>query len=208
MIIMSFIAFLVSSKRKNIPFPLKIIRYYLGSFVVLNILSIFCVLILRDLSFEYVAINIFLVIEFVAFYIFIYKIVNSKKSKNAIKSLLAFFILAILIYWIFSPRHLFIIPYPVYVFDSFLLIIPCLLYFYELFTNSVNLDLKNHFPFWVVSGILFYNCCSIPIFMLIVYIQFKYPMYYNVVFSINYILYTILFLLFIRAFSCRINFIR
>jgi len=82
--------------------------------------------------------------------------------------------------------------------ECVLLTISCLIYFYELFLTMNLRPLKDQAAFWVVTGILFVNACDIPLLLTIRFMR----SYYDEVFSLNYILYTILFVLLIRAFLC------
>jgi hypothetical protein len=52
--------------------------------------------------------------------------------------------------------------------------------------------------FWVITGILFLNACDIPLLLTARLMG----SYFREVFSINYILYIVLFVLLIRAFLC------
>jgi hypothetical protein len=82
--------------------------------------------------------------------------------------------------------------------ESVFLVPPCLLYFYERFL-TVNLQpLKEQPSFWVVTGVLFLNSCSIPLQLTFGYLG----KYREAAFSLNYILYSIFFILLIRAYLC------
>jgi hypothetical protein len=82
--------------------------------------------------------------------------------------------------------------------ESIFLVPPCLVYFYELF-STVNLrPLKNQPAFWVVTGMLFLNASIIPLYLTVEYLG-NYTMQS---YTLNYILYSIFFILLIRAYLC------
>lgn len=80
----------------------------------------------------------------------------------------------------------------------FFLVIPCLIYFYELFV-TVNLQpLKNQPAFWVVTGLLFLTAGDTVVFLTTGFLG----EYGEAAFSLNYILYSTFFILLIRAYLC------
>jgi hypothetical protein len=199
-IILSIIAFIVGLKHYKEPKELRIITYYSGVAVAYDIIGTYFQL-LNNLTVGIVGESILSVIEFIIFCIYLYRAISSHRMRAIIK----FF------YWTF-PALLFFawikwkrldMPTLAYVLDALYLIVPCLVYFYELFTTSKLLFLKNHPSFWIVTGILFYNSCTIPLFLLTGYFARKAPSYEHLISSLNYILYSILYLLFIRAYLCR-----
>src|ERR1700722_5103102 len=82
--------------------------------------------------------------------------------------------------------------------ESVFLVLPCLIYFYELFLIVSLKPLKNQPSFWVVTGILFLNACSIPLQFTIRFLG----RYGEAAYSLNDILYCILFILLSRAYFC------
>src|SRR5262249_37398153 len=87
--------------------------------------------------------------------------------------------------------------------DSISLIIVSLFYFYELFHQPNLIQIKNQPAFWIITAILFYASCSFPIFLFQFFLFDKMPQYYNAVFSINYFLYCLVYLIFIKAYLCK-----
>jgi hypothetical protein len=86
--------------------------------------------------------------------------------------------------------------------DSTCLILGSMMYFYELFQQSNVIDLKNSPSFWISIAILFYAACSLPIYIFQNFMLREIPQYYYVVISINYLLYCLVHLVFIRAYLC------
>jgi hypothetical protein len=82
--------------------------------------------------------------------------------------------------------------------EAAFLVVPCLIYFYELFLTKNLRPLASQPAFWVITGILFLNACDIPLLLTARLMG----SYFREVFSVNYILYIVLFVLLIRAFLC------
>ena len=88
-------------------------------------------------------------------------------------------------------------------FDSISLIISSFFYFYELFKSSSYIEIKELPAFWVVTAILFYNCCSLPIFVFLRFFYASNTYYYRIMFSLNYILYGLVYIMFVKAYLCK-----
>ena len=84
------------------------------------------------------------------------------------------------------------------VLESVFLVFPCLIYFYEFFSTATLRPLRDQPAFWVVSGILFVHAGDIPLQMTIHFLGSLQEMAY----MLNYILFSILFILLIRAYLC------
>ena len=139
----------------------------------------------------------FILAEYAIFVYFMLNCIHSVKRKRITKINAALFFLIILIAWARNPR--FEYSPSLFSLESIFLILPCLLYFYELFTDIRMEPLKDQSSFWVVTGILFLNACSIPLFLSVGMLR----NYFNVAFTLNYILYIIFFILLIRAYLCK-----
>lgn len=201
MIIISFIAFSVALKHHKVSGDLKLITYYLGAFVFQNFIAIYAELIVNKFSIELFTENILLLAEFIFLNMYLYRIISSEKMRAVMKYFYWVFPVLILIEWIIWP---FYGPSSfASVLKSLYFIGPCLVYFYELFANPKQIFLKSHPSFWIVTGILFYNTCTLPVFLLDTFFQKKSPFYSDLSFSLNYIVYGILFLLMIKAYLCR-----
>jgi hypothetical protein len=140
--------------------------------------------------------NAFMLFEFIVCNYFILQHLSSARRRTAVK-------VNALIYFCFllsvGVRHYKSIYLSTFFFlESIFLVLPCLLYFYELFVNIHPEPLKNEPPFWIISGILFLNACSIPM-LLTVGLLGKYSI---AAFSLNFVLYSIFFILIIRAYCC------
>jgi hypothetical protein len=151
------------------------------------------------------SVNIFVVIEFVFSYIFLLQVISSGKKRAILRILGSAFLLFLLGLWSFQFEvFYYYVSDFILVLESLLLVIPCLVYFYELFKFPRPIDLIHDPFFWAVTGILFYHSCIIPLYLLAVPIS-KMTENYAMIFSLNNVLYTILFLSFICASTCRIR---
>ncbi len=148
-----------------------------------------------------ITVSIFLLIEVTIFFIYLYQNISNRKMKNVTIMLLSFFFIFSYLAIGNSTFYYMSISWADAL-ESLCLIIPCLFYFFELF-KFPEIAFKKKESFWVITGILFYMSASIPIFLLSDYIKKNIPAYFDIVFSLNYILYSILFLLFIKAYLCR-----
>ena len=202
MIGVTVVAFIVSCKSRNRDKQLQFITYYISASLLIDCISIYYELFLPNAKNESISISIFMLFEITIFFIYIKNNINNVKLKMTIKTLFISFLILVFCIGINYSSLCYRSNSWLPVIESLFLIIPCFFYFFELFISH-KIILKNHSSFWVVTGILFYNCCSIPIYLLSEYILKNMPSYFNIVFSLNYILYTILFLLFIKAYLCK-----
>ena len=141
---------------------------------------------------------IFSLFEFVVCNLFILHYISSQPRRRIIRiSGLLYF--AALLFVVF-------VTYPLYydeyytVPEAIFLVIPCLFYFYELFLTRNLRPLTDQPAFWVVTGILFLNACDIPLLVTANFMGNAHD--FNEAYSLNYVLYSILFVLLIRAFLC------
>ena len=140
--------------------------------------------------------NVFMLFEFLVCILYIVRNISSRSRKIAIFINAALYLGLIVAA---SLRNYHILYRSSFFFtESFFLLLPCLLYFYDLFVSGHPVLLKNEPAFWIVTGFLFLNAGSIPM-----YIAEEFGDHYSIaIYSLNYILYTVLFVLLIRAYRC------
>lgn len=82
----------------------------------------------------------------------------------------------------------------------------CILFYHNLFKKISNQNILLEPSFWIVNGLIFYSCLSIPLYGLNSYIklQFSPLIYYNIL-SISNMLIIIMYLFFIKAYLCKIT---
>jgi hypothetical protein len=151
---------------------------------------------------ENISENLFLLVEFALLTNFLLDSIISRKKRMLTMIGGSIFLIFTSFIWVvprFPLPGLFNDFPPLFAIESLFLIIPCIFYFYELFKLLIPPNLKTHPPFWVATGILFYNSCSIPLFLLIPIFRHRFPEYALATYSLNYILYGTFFILLTRA---------
>lgn len=140
--------------------------------------------------------NLFMLMEFIVCTRFILQELHSRTRRRVVRvNALIFFAVVILFCCL---NHMFIIRGAFFFFESLFLILPSLVYFYELFVSAHATSLKDQPGFWIITGILFLNCCSVPMYMVLGAAgRFSYT-----IFDFNYVLYDLFFCLLIRAYLC------
>jgi hypothetical protein len=79
----------------------------------------------------------------------------------------------------------------------------CILYYHNLFKNISDQNILSKPSFWIVTGVLFYSCLSLPFYGLNIYIKLQFPpLLSNNIFSISNMLIIIMYIFFIKAFLC------
>ena len=151
--------------------------------------------------------NLFSILSFIYYWYIIHQILRS----GLVKRILLFCMIG---YPLLSLVNIFYIQGPhvfhtmTYSFGSLLTIIFCVYFFYELFRIPHSINLKTHPGFWIVTGLLFFNACTLPFIGLANYIyQFSPVLIKNLKFILSF-LNVLLYLLFTIAFLCRLNFQR
>lgn len=141
--------------------------------------------------------NAFMLFEFLTCIYFIRMHVSSVLRRRVIM-IDAVIYLAFVLYCFIRARQTLYTPI-FFFFESLFLIVPCLVYFYELFLDINLLPLKNQPAFWIITGILFLNCFEIPLLLT----EGELGIYHEVAFSLNFVLYILFFSLLIRAYICQ-----
>ena len=135
------------------------------------------------------------VFEFVVCNIFILHYIRSPLRRRIIRINGLLFLLFLIAMMTVIRR----ITVSIFILDSVFLVPPCLIYFYELFLTVSPKPLKDQPSFWVITAILFLNACSIPLQLTFDFLG----RYAEAAYSLNDILYGILFIMLIRAYLCR-----
>lgn len=80
----------------------------------------------------------------------------------------------------------------------------CILFYHNLFKKISDQNILLEPSFWIVNGLIFYSCLSIPFYALTSYIQVQFsPLITNNIFSISNMLIIIMYLFFIKAYLCK-----
>jgi hypothetical protein len=91
----------------------------------------------------------------------------------------------------------------IFIYESVLLIIPCLVYFYHLFENPNPLPLRNDPYFWITTGLSFFLLTTLPFSLFMNSIRVENLDIYDYLYSITCLFYSLLFIMIIKAISCR-----
>ena len=146
--------------------------------------------------------NFFSIFSLIFYSYFIYHLLTSRTIKTII-------IVAAIIWPVIALINLIFVQglhqfnTMTYAISSMLIIIFCVCFFFELFKKSEALNLKRNPGFWFVTGLLFFNACTLPLLGLANYIYQFSPVLINNFATILTILNILLYVLFTIAFLCR-----
>ena len=148
--------------------------------------------------------NFFTVFEFCFYMYIISLIITSKRIKKTI-------MVAVVLYTLISVINIIFIQEMqkfhtvTYAFGCLLIVASCVYYFFELFKLPKATKLKNNPAFWICSGILFFYCCSFPLFGLSNFLSDISKLIIKNIYKIITILNIFLYTLFTIAFLCRLK---
>ena len=153
--------------------------------------------------------TLFELIEFFVFYYFFQQIIKSNFARSVMKlSLISLLSLSILFIvkisdQNFSKEQIIRLSTFIWSVKFFLLLVPILAYFFEIFRTDPLKDISQSPSLWIISGLFFYTLATLP-FILISEFLFESdkPLYY-LMFSIHFLSLSFLFLTIIKAFTCR-----
>jgi hypothetical protein len=92
-----------------------------------------------------------------------------------------------------------------YSLGSLLIVTVCIFYFWELFQRKSSIDLIRQPAFWICSGLLFYYCCTLPLYGLTNLIEKLPTVILQNLFTILIVINICLYLSFTIAFLCRVK---
>lgn len=168
--------------------------------IVISLACVFFVIPTFQLIINYTNVG-FVIIEFFIFYDLLFQIIRNKHLKRIMQLMQILFI--ILSTYIFVNYPIFPIPLLFNIINSFLLLIPCLFFFYEVFNTTPSTSLANQPAFWIVTGFAFMIICTLPFYFLETFFLNNMPDLYNRICTLNYVFYCLLFFLICRAYLCK-----
>jgi len=148
--------------------------------------------------------NCFGPVEFLFYMFLLREVIVGKWMKMIIVYTAGFYTAFILIYYIFIQR-ISIFSATTYAVGCLLITILCIYYFYELFQSSRAVNLVRQPIFWICAGLLFFYCCSFPIFGLLNYLNRAPNIIKKNIAVILLLLNVFLYSSFTIAFLCRIK---
>jgi hypothetical protein len=146
--------------------------------------------------------NLFNTIEF-SFYIWmIREIIQNGKAKKIIFYILLIYPIVDLIniFFVQGTRHFHTLTYSL---GCLLVVLLCIYYFFELFQAPNSVNLARQPAFWICTGLLFFYCCSFPIFGLSNFLQSLPRVFRRNMITIIILLNVFLYSMFTLAFLCR-----
>jgi hypothetical protein len=146
-----------------------------------------------------ISINVFILIEFIVVYQFLIQAIRYSKIKTFMLLLLPLFIIYIILLHVKDTSFELT---EVYILEAILIIVPCCIYFFQLFESSRIEDLKNTPEFWVNAGLLFYFGLTLPLFAFDNWLREHRILKSTGLYAINYISYSVLYMLIIKGYLC------
>lgn len=203
-LLIQIISLLVASSlffRRNTPWFLKLFPLFLFTTVVIEVIG--WQLVVHEIN-ATLLYNLFTTLEFEFYLFLLYNIIRNKKFKR-------FILYCILFYPILVVSNISLIQVNTfhsitYSFGCLLIVTVCIYYFLELFQHPKAIDLKREPAFWICSGLLFFYCCSFPLFGLLNFLHSVSGVIMRNLASIVMILNILLYTSFIIAFICNFKF--
>lgn len=202
-IFVSFIIALAIKGRKNVPVFMKYFYFYplLALCVSFNtILGDYFHFFTRESLLRIQ--NILFIIDFLFWYFFFKNLL--KKKIRILQFIFLLFLTSTIILRLSTGFHK---PgFEINAVTNFGKILFCLFYCIELFKSEPVLNLKNESAFWIVSGLFFYTCVSLPFYTVYEYLNLNLPrLISRNLFSSTNISIILMHLLFIKAYLCQIH---
>lgn len=107
--------------------------------------------------------NFFSVFEFSFYFFILGEIIKNVRVKKIVRAIIWLYGLLAIGNIIFIQK-IYGFPSLTYMIGAFLIVVICIYYFFELFQISHSVTLVRQPAFWICSGLLFFYCCSFPIF--------------------------------------------
>lgn len=147
--------------------------------------------------------SFFTTIEFIFYLYLLSCIIHTIKIRLTVRYILVFNAVIALVNTLFIQKNEFnSISYSL----SCLFVVSfCIYYFFELFRYPKFVNLIYEPPFWICSGLLFYYCCSFPLFAVLSFLSSVPRSLLDNLFVLVNVINTFLYAMFMIAFICRIK---
>lgn len=144
----------------------------------------------------------FMVVEFIIFYHLLSRILRIAYLRATIKVMQLIF-LAVTSVTCLDFSFIECVPLLYNIINSLFLIIPCLFYFYEVFTSPPTVSLSSQPAFWIIIGFSFMVIGSLPFYFLEHFLYNNMMEVYGQLSAMTYVFYCLLFILISKAFLCK-----
>lgn len=155
--------------------------------------------------------TLFAFVEISIFFYFFRQLLNNKIIQTLIKIFWIIFTILCIAFIIeiteveLSKVQIIKNSYYINIFEFFLLLPLCLVYFFQLLTKEQNnpVQLTDSPSFWIVSGLFFYCIVSLPFLFYGKNSVIRSASFFYLIGAIHYISISLLFLCLTKAFSCK-----
>ena len=148
--------------------------------------------------------NSSLIIHFAFLTFFISKFLANKKLSNIV--FFIFIVLLLMILLFLFTNDLSQQQSKAFAVSNFGLVIFCFFYYYQLFESMPRINLLSEPSFWIVNGIFFSMCATIPVLLLRSFLTDTISAdFYSIVVAIIPFSYGIMHLFFIKAYLCSMS---
>ena len=203
--LVSFVISLIYRAHKQ----LFLIQIYIAASLFIDILFMITELLFPDKrlwhEIDCVSLNLYSILEISLIFLFIKKEINRKSTQYSLKILYGIYISFCLVIWMYFKNAIISNSPHLFALEGIIITAFCLVYFYEFMHSNLTNDIQDNTHFIVICGILFYFSTTVPFYFSsssLLQISPTFSIIYN---CINYCLYTILFLTFIKAYLCPIT---
>jgi hypothetical protein len=194
------IAFIVSLRYYGRHRALRIVPYYIAFWFLMEGVEFYRYISPRGDPFanalDTTTAVIFTMFEFCVFSLLVLHYIAGTGRRLAVKLNTAFFFLAeIFLYFRMFPRN----PVPLMgMLEAAALVPPCIIYYYELFTNMNTKALNGRPSFWVVTAILYQGVFNTSLLLSMKYMG----RFSDGAYAFGILFYCTLFVLFMKAYKC------
>jgi hypothetical protein len=144
--------------------------------------------------------NVFTLLEFLFFSLYIFQRVNTGKSV-IITSISLFLIL----YFLCIIKYTFDIPfYVLLLLQNLFLLIQCIVYFNDVFTTFSSSNLEKEPAFWIITGIMFYSIITSPMQIYRLTHGMNTELRMQLYITTNGTAYLLMYMLFIKGYTCKV----
>jgi hypothetical protein len=203
-LLIQILSLVVSSSllfRRNVPWYLKLFPFFLLITVIIEVIGWQLSIHGINATLLY---NLFTTLEFEFYLFLLYNIIRNKRAKKVILYIICLYpILVILNIALVQVNTFHTVTYS---FGCLLIVAVCIYFFFELFQLPKSIQLKREPAFWICSGLLFFYCCSFPLFGLLNFLHSVSGVIMRNLASIVMILNILLYSSFIVAFLCNFRF--